>query len=92
MGEPHPETGRQKPLLRAYPVASSAWDETLQFYSIKVEDGPLTSKLQYIKVGDQVILRPKPVGTLVHDAVTPRKTALVFLNWNWDCTIRISFA
>ena len=65
MGEPHPETGRQKPLLRAYSIASPAWDETLQFYSIKVEDGPLTSKLQYIKVGDQVILRPKPVGTLV---------------------------
>ena len=65
MGEPHPETGRQKPLLRAYSIASPAWDETLQFYSIKVEDGPLTSKLQYIKVGDQVILRPKPVRTLV---------------------------
>ena len=92
MGEPHPETGRQKPLLRTYSIASQTWDETLQFYSIKAEDGPLTSKLQYIKVGDQVILRPKPVGTLVHDAVPPRKTALVFLNWNWDCTIRISFA
>ena len=92
MGEPHPETGRQKPLLRAYSIASPARDETLQFYSIKVEDGPLTSKLQYIKVGDQVILRPKPVGTLVPWRGAPRKTALVFLNWNWDCTIRISFA
>jgi len=46
MGDPHPETRRQKPLLRAYSNASRAWDKTLQFYSIKVEDGPLTSELQ----------------------------------------------
>ena len=78
MGDPHPKTGRQKPLLRAYSIASPAWDETLQFYSIKVADGPLTSKLQYIKVGDQVILRPKPVGTLVHDALTPAKRLWFF--------------
>ena len=78
MGDPDPETGRQKPLLRAYSIASPAWDETLQFYSIKVADGPLTSKLQYIKVGDQVILRPKPVGTLVHDALTPAKRLWFF--------------
>lgn len=61
------DTGR--PLLRAYSIASPSWDEELQFYSIKVQDGPLTSRLQHIKVGDEVILRPKPVGTLVHDAV-----------------------
>ena len=71
MGNPHPETGKQKPLLRAYSIASPAWDDTLQFYSIKVDNGPLTSKLQYTKVGDQVILKPKSVGTLVHDALTP---------------------
>ena len=71
MGNPHPETGKQKPLLRAYSIASPAWDDTLQFYSIKVDNGPLTRKLQHIKVGDQVILKPKPVGTLVHDALTP---------------------
>ena len=71
MGNPHPETGKQKPLLRAYSIASPAWDDTLQFYSIKVDNGPLTSKLQHIKVGDQVILKPKSVGTLVHDALTP---------------------
>jgi len=71
MGDPHPETGKQKPLLRAYSIASPAWDDTLQFYSIKVDNGPLTSKLQHIKVGDQVILKPKSVGTLVHDALTP---------------------
>jgi ferredoxin--NADP+ reductase len=71
MGDPHPETGKQKPLLRAYSIASPAWDDTLQFYSIKVDNGPLTSKLQHIKLGDQVILKPKSVGTLVHDALTP---------------------
>ena len=45
LGDPHPETGKQKPLLRAYSIASPAWDETIQFYSIKVDNGPLTSKL-----------------------------------------------
>jgi ferredoxin/flavodoxin---NADP+ reductase len=62
-----------KPLLRAYSIASPNWDEELEFYSIKVPDGPLTSKLQHIKVGDEIILRPKPVGTLVHDALLPGK-------------------
>ena len=71
MGNPHPETGKQKPLLRAYSIASPAWDDTLQFYSIKVDNGPLTNRLQHINVGDQVILKPKSVGTLVHDALTP---------------------
>lgn len=60
-----------KPLLRAYSIASPAWDDELEFYSIKVPDGPLTSKLQHIQVGDEIILRPKPVGTLVHDALLP---------------------
>lgn len=60
-----------KPLLRAYSIASPAWDDELEFYSIKVPDGPLTSKLQHIKPGDEIILRPKPVGTLVHDALLP---------------------
>ena len=60
-----------KPLLRAYSIASPAWDDELEFYSIKVEDGPLTSRLQHIRPGDEIILRPKPVGTLVHDALLP---------------------
>ncbi len=60
-----------KPLLRAYSIASPSWDEELEFYSIKVPDGPLTSRLQHIQVGDEIILRPKPVGTLVHDALLP---------------------
>lgn len=62
-----------KPLLRAYSIASPSWDEELEFYSIKVPDGPLTSKLQHIVPGDEIILRPKPVGTLVHDALLPGK-------------------
>ena len=62
-----------KPLLRAYSIASPAWDDELEFYSIKVPDGPLTSRLQHIAIGDQIILRPKPVGTLVHDALLPGK-------------------
>ncbi|MBE9635367.1 ferredoxin--NADP reductase [Salipiger pacificus] len=78
MGDPDPKTGKQKPLLRAYSIASPSWDEELEFYSIKVQDGPLTSKLQHIQVGDELILRPKPVGTLVHDALLPGKRLWFF--------------
>ncbi|WP_299962131.1 ferredoxin--NADP reductase [uncultured Roseobacter sp.] len=78
MGDPDPKTGRQKPLLRAYSIASPSWDEELEFYSIKVQDGPLTSKLQHIQPGDEIILRPKPVGTLVHDALLPGKRLWFF--------------
>lgn len=78
MGDPHPETGKQKLLLRAYSIASPSWDEELEFYSIKVQDGPLTSKLQHIQPGDEIILRPKPVGTLVHDALLPGKRLWFF--------------
>ena len=60
-----------KPLLRAYSIASPSWDDELEFYSIKVPDGPLTSRLQHIRPGDDIILRPKAVGTLVHDALLP---------------------
>jgi ferredoxin--NADP+ reductase len=62
-----------KPLLRAYSIASPAWDEKLDFYSIKVQDGPLTSRLQHIAVGDAVLVGKKPTGTLVLDALTPGK-------------------
>ena len=62
-----------KPLLRAYSLASPAWDEELEFLSIKVQDGPLTSKLQLIQPGDQIYLGRKPTGTLVTDALLPGK-------------------
>lgn len=62
-----------KPLLRAYSVASPSWDEELEFLSIKVQDGPLTSRLQLIEPGDQIYLGRKPTGTLVTDALLPGK-------------------
>ena len=68
----------EKPLLRAYSIASPSWAEELEFYSIKVQDGPLTSRLQHIQPGDEIILRPKPVGTLVHDALLPGKRLWFF--------------
>ncbi len=67
-----------KPLLRAYSIASPAWDEALDFYSIKVPDGPLTSRLQSIEVGDYVLLGKKPTGTLVLDALTSGERLYLF--------------
>jgi ferredoxin--NADP+ reductase len=62
-----------KPLLRAYSVASANHEEHLEFLSIKVPNGPLTSRLQHLKVGDEVIVGRKPVGTLVVDDLKPGK-------------------
>jgi ferredoxin--NADP+ reductase len=62
-----------KPVLRAYSIASPSWSEELEFYSIIVQDGPLTSKLKDIKINDEIILMPKPTGTLVLDALKPGK-------------------
>lgn len=57
-----------KPLMRAYSVASANWEERLEFFSIKVPDGPLTSRLQHLQSGDEVLLSRKPTGTLlIHD-------------------------
>ncbi|MEQ8449779.1 MAG: ferredoxin--NADP reductase [Nitratireductor sp.] len=63
----------EKPVFRAYSIASPAWDEELEFYSIKVPNGPLTSELQKIVPGDTVLLRQKSTGTLVNDALSPAK-------------------
>lgn len=60
-----------KPLMRAYSIASANYEEELEFFSIKVQDGPLTSKLQKIQVGDQILLSKKPTGTLVLDNLLP---------------------
>ncbi len=62
-----------KTVWRAYSIASPAWEEHVDFFSIKVDDGPLTSQLQNIKVGDVVWMRKKATGTLVHDALIPGK-------------------
>ena len=63
----------ERPVFRAYSIASPAWDDELEFFSIKVPDGPLTSHLQKIVPGDTVLLRQKSTGTLVLDALTPAK-------------------
>ena len=68
----------EKPVYRAYSIASPAWDEELEFFSIKVPGGPLTEHLQKIKVGDTVLMRKKPTGTLVHDALIPGKRLFLF--------------
>ncbi len=62
-----------KPLLRAYSIVSPNYEEHLEFLSIKVEDGPLTSRLQHIQVGDSIIVGKKPTGTLVTDYLLPGK-------------------
>ncbi|MEM9223979.1 MAG: ferredoxin--NADP reductase [Pseudomonadota bacterium] len=59
--------------MRAYSVASPSWDEELEFFSIKVPDGPLTEHLQKIQVGDEIFVGKKPTGTLVNDALLPGK-------------------
>ncbi|MHB2267523.1 ferredoxin--NADP reductase [Aliihoeflea sp. PC F10.4] len=63
----------QKPVFRAYSIASPSWDEEVEFYSIKVEDGPLTQHLQKIQPGDTVLMKQKSTGTLVLDALKPGK-------------------
>lgn len=63
-----------KPLVRAYSMASPTWDEQLEFLSIKVQNGPLTSRLQHIKPGDTVLIGRKPTGTLVTDNLLPGRS------------------
>jgi ferredoxin--NADP+ reductase len=62
-----------KPLLRAYSIVSANYEDHLEFLSIKVQDGPLTSKLQHIKVGDKIVVGKKPTGTLLIDYLLPAK-------------------
>jgi len=63
----------EKPVFRAYSIASPFWDEELEFFSIKVPGGPLTEHLQKIQSGDTLLLRKKTTGTLVLDALIPGK-------------------
>jgi ferredoxin--NADP+ reductase len=67
-----------RPLMRAYSIASPDYAEELEFLSIKVPDGPLTSRLQTIRAGDQVYLSRKPTGTLVCDALLPGSRLFLF--------------
>jgi ferredoxin--NADP+ reductase len=66
-----PREGEKKPVLRAYSIASPHFADELEFLSIVVEDGPLTSRLQHVEAGDPVLLGRKPTGTLVLDALKP---------------------
>lgn len=67
-----------KPLLRAYSIASANYEEHLEFPSIKVEDGPLTSRLQHVRVGDTIVVGRKPTGTLLIDYTLPGKRLYLF--------------
>lgn len=67
-----------RPLMRAYSIASPNHDEELGFFSIKVQDGPLTSRLQHLKVGDKLMISKKPTGTLVLDDLLPGKNLYLF--------------
>ncbi len=60
-----------RPLMRAYSIASANYEDQLEFFSIKVADGPLTSKLQKVQVGDQILISRKPTGTLINDNLLP---------------------
>jgi ferredoxin--NADP+ reductase len=62
-----------KPLLRAYSIASANYEDEMEFFSIKVQDGPLTKHLQNLKVGDEILVGTKPVGTLIADHLIPGK-------------------
>ncbi|MEJ8573638.1 ferredoxin--NADP reductase [Microbaculum marinum] len=59
-----------KPLMRAYSMASANYEDSLEFFSIKVPDGPLTSRLAHIREGDEIMIGRKPTGTLVQDSLT----------------------
>ncbi len=63
----------QRPLLRAYSITSANYEDRLEFFSIKVPDGPLTSRLQQIRPGDQILVSAKSTGTLVPDHLLPGK-------------------
>lgn len=65
--------GGGKPVFRAYSIASPSWDDELEFFSIKVPGGPLTERLQRIVEGDEILIKKKPTGTLVLDALAPGK-------------------
>ena len=68
-----PEQQGAKPLMRAYSIASANYEEHLEFFSIKVPDGPLTSRLQNLKPGDDIIVSRKPTGTLLLHDLLPGK-------------------
>ena len=67
-----------RPLMRAYSIASANYEDHLEFFSIKVQNGPLTSRLQHLKEGDELLVSTKPTGTLVLDDLKPGKNLYYF--------------
>ena len=67
-----------RPLVRAYSIASPAYADELEFYSIKVQNGPLTSRLQHLQTGDKVLIGRKPTGSLIMDNLRPGKRLFLF--------------
>ena len=67
-----------RPLMRAYSIASANYEEHLEFFSIKVQDGPLTSRLQHLKPGEQLLVSKKPTGTLVLRDLKPGRRLFMF--------------
>ena len=67
-----------RPLVRAYSIASPSYAEELEFYSIKVQNGPLTSRLQHLQVGDKVLVGRKPTGSLIMDNLSPGRRLFLF--------------
>lgn len=83
------ETG--KPLLRAYSIVSANYEDHLEFFSIKVQDGPLTSRLQHIKGGRQTAAGRKPTGTLLIDYLLPGKTLYLIRHGNRSGTVPVPY-
>ena len=69
--------GEKRPLLRAYSIVSTNYDDHLEFLSIKVPNGPLTSRLQNIQIGDEILVNPKVTGSLVVDYLTPKENLVM---------------
>ncbi len=82
----------ERPVYRAYSIASPSWDEELEFFSIKVENGPLTEHLQKIRPGDTILMRKKPTGTLVLDALLPGKRLWLFSTGTGVASLRLGRA
>ena len=66
-----------KPIMRAYSIVSTNYDDHLEFLSIKVPDGPLTSKLQHLQIGDEILVKPKCTGSLVVDYLYPKENLIL---------------
>ena len=74
---------QKRPLMRAYSIASANHEEEMEFFSIKVPDGPLTSRLQHLQVGDQILVSRQTYRHVDYRRLTTRQTSLPVKHWNW---------